>query len=79
MSTFDDPNRESVGLPPIWTVDGAGEGAGEGTGAPLSAAFDPSAHTVEEVNAYLAEHPDEEDEVLELERAGKSRAGVLGG
>jgi hypothetical protein len=20
MSTFDDPNREAVGLPPIWTV-----------------------------------------------------------
>jgi hypothetical protein len=81
VSTFSDPNRESVGLPPIWT--GAGETEPEtppegGGGEQVEPTFDPSAHTVDEVNAYLAEHPDERDAVLEAERAGKGRVGVLG-
>lgn len=42
--------------------------------------FDPSAHTVSEVNAYL-ETVDEAERarVLEAERAGKARKGILGG
>lgn len=43
--------------------------------------FDPSAHTVEEVNAHLALHadstPGEVERVLELERAGKNRTTVV--
>lgn len=44
--------------------------------------FDPGAYTVTEVNAYLDEcradgNPDEATRVLELERAGKNRAGIL--
>jgi hypothetical protein len=40
--------------------------------------FDPSAHSVAEVQAYLNAHPDEEDEVLDAERAGKNRASLVG-
>jgi len=40
-------------------------------------AFDPGAHTVAEVEAYLDEHPDERDVVLEAERAGKSRTTLV--
>lgn len=77
MSTFDDPNREAVGQPPIWTGAAAGAG-GTDVVAPTPGGFDPSEHTVDEVNAYVEEHPDELDSVLELERAGKARVGVLG-
>ena len=42
--------------------------------------FDPSQHTVEEINAHLSEHaassPGEVVRVLELEAAGKNRASV---
>lgn len=42
--------------------------------------FDPSSHTVDEVNAHLAEHaassPGEVVRVLELEAAGKNRQSV---
>jgi hypothetical protein len=42
--------------------------------------FDPSQHTVAEVNAYLEDaDPDEKARVLEQERAGKARKGILGG
>jgi len=42
-----------------------------------SEAYDPSDYTVAEVQAYLAEHPDETDAVLDLERAGKARVTLL--
>lgn len=42
-------------------------------------AYDPTAHGVEEVKAYLAEHPDEVEAVLEAERAGKARKGLISG
>jgi hypothetical protein len=40
--------------------------------------FDPSDHTVAEVQAYLDEHPDETDAVLDRERAGKARTTLIG-
>lgn len=41
--------------------------------------YDPSAHTVEEVNAHLAEVDDDDgDRVLQAERDGKARSGILG-
>lgn len=40
--------------------------------------FDPGAHTVAEVQAYLAEHPDQTDTVLDRERAGKARTTLIG-
>lgn len=39
--------------------------------------FDPSAHTVAEVLAYLAEHPDEAEAVLAAEATGKGRTSIL--
>ena len=68
--SFDDPNRESVGVAPIWT------GAGEEP-PPEGDTFDPGAHTVADVEAYLDEHPDEIDRVLEAERAGKNRTTLV--
>ena len=79
MSTFDDPNREAVGLEPIWT--GAGEEP-EGLtaqAAPASAGFDPAEHTVAEVEEYVAKHPDQADAVLAAEAAGKNRTTLTGG
>lgn len=66
-----DGNDPDTGDPD--TGDGD-DGGGDGGGL-----FDPSAHTVDEVNAYLADHPDDTDRVLEAERAGKNRTGVTGG
>jgi hypothetical protein len=40
--------------------------------------FDPSAHTVAEVNDYLDAHPDDADRVLEAEAAGKNRVSIVG-
>ena len=41
--------------------------------------FDPSAHSVADVNAYLEKAEDDERErVLAAERSGKARVGVLG-
>ena len=72
MSMFDDPNREAVGMPPIWT--GADDVA-----EPKTDGFDPSAHTVAEVQQYLDEHPDEYDAILDAEAAGKNRTSLTGG
>lgn len=40
--------------------------------------FDPSAHTVAEVTAYLDENPDQAEYVLDRERAGKARVTLIG-
>jgi len=79
MSTFDDPNREAVGQPPIWT--GASEATSRTTEAarPSSAGFDPGEHTVAEVEEYLEANPDQRDAVLKAERKGKGRATLTGG
>jgi len=39
--------------------------------------FDPGDHTVDEVKAYVEEHPDRKDDVLAAEKDGKARKGVL--
>lgn len=49
-----------------------------GSGGLSAASFDPGEHTVAEVQAYLADHPDEADAVLAAERAGKARVGLVG-
>lgn len=40
--------------------------------------YDPGAHTVAEVTAYIAEHPDEEEAILAAEAAGKNRTTLVG-
>jgi hypothetical protein len=72
VTSFDDPNREAVGLEPAWT--GAGDDAPE-----IDGDFDPGAHTVSEVEEYIAAHPDEAEAVLEAERTGKARVSLIGG
>jgi hypothetical protein len=72
MTMFDDPNREAVGVAPIWA-----EGA-EPKAEAQSSSFDPSAYTVDEVNAWLDKNPDQRQAVLDAEAAGKARAGILG-
>lgn len=42
-------------------------------------AYDPSEHTVVEVEEYLAAHPEEHDRVIAAEEAGRGRKGIVGG
>lgn len=70
MTYFDDPNRESLGLAPIWT--GAGEepppeGDGELPGSPES-------FTVADVRAWVDGHPHFAADVLAHERARGAHA-----
>jgi hypothetical protein len=78
VTYFEDPNREAVGVGPIWggplrDNDPATPLGGDAEG------FDPGEHTVAEVEEYLEQHPDERDAVLELERSGKNRTTLIGG
>lgn len=77
MTQYDDPNREAVGLEPIWTSAGVDEPPPEVE--PPAGAFDPSSHTVAEVEAFIAAHPDQEAVVLAAEAAGKNRTSLTGG
>jgi hypothetical protein len=45
--------------------------------AARSAGYDPADYTVEEVLAYVAEHPDEAADVVVLEADGKNRKGIV--
>jgi len=40
--------------------------------------YDPSQYSVDEVNAYLEENPDEYDAVIQSEKDGKNRKGIVG-
>jgi hypothetical protein len=40
--------------------------------------FDPNSHTVSEVIEYLSANPGDYERVMEVERAGKNRAGIVG-
>jgi hypothetical protein len=59
---------------------------GEGEESPEPAAeeadeeaeFDPSAHTVAEVQDHMAENPDDAERVLDAEAAGKNRVTLTG-
>lgn len=44
---------------------------------PAEEEYDPGDHTVEEVLAYAAEHPDQADEIAAAEEAGKARVTIL--
>lgn len=52
------------------------EAPGDGT-APVEGEFNPADVSMPEVHAYLAAHPDDVERVLELERGGKARSGIL--
>lgn len=89
LSGEDQAAAEALGLPVDGlspdAVRGALAGYEQGRADTLAqaaqgTAYDPGAEgeTVEKVNAYLAEHPDEAAAVLAAEAAGPARAGVLG-
>ncbi len=44
---------------------------------PVEAAFDPSAHTIDEVKAHLSENADQREAVLAAERGGKARTTLV--
>ena len=64
--TTPEPTQEST------DESGAGEGA---EGDPSE--FNPDDHTVSEVKAYLAKHPEDEERVLAAEERGRGRKGLL--
>lgn len=45
----------------------------------LAAVFDPAEHTVDEVNAFLREHPELADAIVAAERQGKNRSSIAAG
>jgi hypothetical protein len=44
----------------------------------LEETYDPAEHNVEAVLQYMDEHPEQREEVLAMERAGRGRKGILG-
>jgi len=44
----------------------------------LEETYDPAEHNVEAVLEYIAEHPEQRDEVLAMERANRGRKGIVG-
>lgn len=41
--------------------------------------FDPAEHTVDQVNAFIAEHPELADAIVAAERQGKNRSSIVAG
>ena len=56
-------------------VESGTAGAGDGP----TVATDPGAFSVDDVNSYLDEHPDDVAAVLAAETAGKARKGIVEG
>lgn len=71
MTIYDDPNRQAVGLDPIWAPPP------EIDPETTPPAYDPGAHTIAEVETYVANHPDERAAVLAAEQAGKNRTTLV--
>ena len=65
----------TVNLPEAQSAEAA---QADGSGASADEEYDPSAPTVAEVQAYLADNPDQTDYVLDRERAGKARTTLIG-
>ncbi|QGJ89441.1 hypothetical protein PBI_SMARTIES_37 [Microbacterium phage Smarties] len=58
--------------------DDESEPDGDEPAQPTDEGYDPSAHTVTEVTAYLDENPDQATYVLDRERTGKARVTLIG-
>jgi hypothetical protein len=69
-------------LPFTWTAGAEAQSAEaaqvDGSATSADEEFDPSEHTVAEVQAYLDGNPDQTDYVLDRERAGKARTTLIG-
>jgi hypothetical protein len=59
-------------------VDYTAPGAEPPPVRPPAARFDPGEHTVADVEAYIAKHPDQADAVLAAEKSGKARTTLVG-
>ncbi|QSM01224.1 hypothetical protein QDA08_gp29 [Microbacterium phage NoodlelyBoi] len=59
-------------------VDGDADESEDEPETPADEGYDPSAHTVTEVTAYLDENPDQATYVLDRERTGKARVTLIG-
>ncbi|QBI98112.1 hypothetical protein SEA_FIREMAN_29 [Microbacterium phage Fireman] len=79
----DDDTSEGENGPETGT-EGSSEPEGDGEEEPVDEeviddeGYDPSAHTVTEVTAYLDENPDQATYVLNRERTGKARVTLIG-
>ncbi|MEO6571024.1 MAG: hypothetical protein ABIO83_05705 [Ilumatobacteraceae bacterium] len=68
------PNSHAVGVTIVGSDPAPSGNAGGGIDADTTdEAFNPDDHTVEEVQAYLDDHPDDADRVLAAEADGKGR------
>ncbi len=78
----DDDTSEDENGPETGTEDSSDGDETEGDESdddePADEGYDPTAHTVTEVSAYLDEHPDQATFVLDRERAGKARVTLIG-
>lgn len=57
---------------------GDGDDDAKGDDGEEAVAYDPSEHSVKDVQAYLAENPDQHDAVIAAEQAGKNRSTLTG-
>jgi hypothetical protein len=66
---------------PETTPDPADDKGESGEGTPAQAVhdetYDPTYHTVNEVNDYLAVHPEDRERILEVEESNRGRKGIL--
>ena len=81
MTDWHAPNQQAVGTDPASGGGGSPPpDSGGGEEPPPEGPFDPSTHTVSEVNAYLASADEAEyDRVMAAEVAGKNRSTITGG
>jgi hypothetical protein len=71
--------REGEQAPPETAPDSSEGSTSSGDGGSSGEEYDPSQHTVEQVNAYLDSADEEEKErVLQAERDGQARRGIVG-
>jgi hypothetical protein len=66
---------EEGGFDPLGPIEEGFAPSGGGFD-PSTLDFDPADHTVDEVKAYVEEHPETADAILELELEGKDRSGL---
>lgn len=84
MSDWYSPNQQSVRADESGPAEEGSGGAGQAASPappdqpePEPEVYDPAAHTVAEVQAYVTDHPDERDAIRAAETAGKGRTSLL--
>jgi hypothetical protein len=72
-----DPGPIATGVSQAKPITITAAGAVTATEAAPEVAYDPSAHTVDEVKAHVEAHPDELDAIYDAEQSGKARTTLL--